>query len=227
MAGGGEMAIRHVLWVAIGLFMVGCTTLSPSTTTTITPKSALVATHDTFTLPSPPASERLTLVWDDPHNASEGARSYYVYYWQPDWNNRKRINVGSQTTYTLANLEAGRIYTFAVTVHDGKGGRESAFSEVISHQHPANNTNGVLPGLTIPAPGVLANDSYRNRNDLTVQLVRGPDNGTLSLNTDGSFTYLPYDSFQRRDRFTYHVRDGLQTSNVAIVTIRTTPESSK
>ena len=46
------------------------------------------------------------------------------------------------------------------------------------------------PGkLVVDAPGVLANDS-RALLDY-VQLVEGPSKGTLTLKSDGSFTYQP------------------------------------
>ncbi len=44
--------------------------------------------------------------------------------------------------------------------------------------------------LTVPAAGVLANDSSPNNTPLSAILVSGPDKGTLSsLNSDGSFSY--------------------------------------
>jgi hypothetical protein len=82
----------------------------------------------------------IMLAWDDPDNANQNVGGYYLYYWQADWEEPKRVDVGLQTTYTLQNLEAGRFYTFAVTVHDGEGKRESGFSNMVSHRIPANNT---------------------------------------------------------------------------------------
>ena len=45
--------------------------------------------------------------------------------------------------------------------------------------------------LSVPAPGVLANDEDPNDDPLTTQLVTGPQQGTLTLNADGSFDYTP------------------------------------
>ncbi len=44
---------------------------------------------------------------------------------------------------------------------------------------------------TIPATGVLANDSDPDGSPLTAELVSGPLNGTLALRPDGSFDYTP------------------------------------
>jgi hypothetical protein len=38
---------------------------------------------------------------------------------------------------------------------------------------------------------------------MTAQLVSGPTNGTLTLNPDGSFTYIPNTHYVGRDSFTY------------------------
>jgi len=44
---------------------------------------------------------------------------------------------------------------------------------------------------TIPATGVLANDTDPDNSPLTAELVSGPRNGTLALRPDGSFDYTP------------------------------------
>lgn len=74
--------------------------------------------------------------------------------------------------------------------------------------------------LTISAPGILANDTDSNRDPLSAVLVTGPTNGSLTLNADGSFTYVPNPGFGGNDSFTYRASDGLAESNLATVTIR-------
>src|SRR5207249_541481 len=54
---------------------------------------------------------------------------------------------------------------------------------------------------------------------LTAIVLTGPDNGTLILNPDGSFTYTPNTDFTGTDSFTYMANDGTNDSNVAIVAI--------
>lgn len=73
--------------------------------------------------------------------------------------------------------------------------------------------------LTISAPGVLGNDSDAESNPLIAVLVNSPQNGTLILNSDGSFSYTPNTGFIGSDNFTYKANDGTADSNVAIVTI--------
>ncbi|MEZ4735545.1 MAG: Ig-like domain-containing protein [Caldilineaceae bacterium] len=69
------------------------------------------------------------------------------------------------------------------------------------------------------APGVLQNDSDAEGDTLTTAEISAPDNGTLALNADGSFTYLPNAGFTGDDSFTYVANDGTADSNVATVTI--------
>ncbi|RMF88168.1 MAG: hypothetical protein D6739_00520, partial [Nitrospirae bacterium] len=45
--------------------------------------------------------------------------------------------------------------------------------------------------LTVAAPGVLANDTDPDGDPLTATVVRGPTNGVLNFNPDGSFDYTP------------------------------------
>ena len=79
--------------------------------------------------------------------------------------------------------------------------------------------------LTVPGPGVLANDTDSNPvNTLTARLVTGPANGTLTLNPDGSFTYTPNPNFNGSDSFIYVANDGaLDSLTAATVTITVTP----
>jgi hypothetical protein len=71
------------------------------------------------------------------------------------------------------------------------------------------------------ATGVLANDTDPEGDSLTAELVpgRGPDNGTLDFNADGSFTYAPNAGFVGLDFFDYRPFDGTQHGSSVEVTI--------
>lgn len=73
--------------------------------------------------------------------------------------------------------------------------------------------------LTTSAPGVLANDTDADSDPLTAVLVSGPSNGSLVLNSDGGFEYIPAEQFNGTDSFTYQANDGGANSNVVTVTI--------
>jgi CSLREA domain-containing protein len=73
--------------------------------------------------------------------------------------------------------------------------------------------------LTIGAPGVLTNDTDPDGDPLSAALVSGPSHGSLTLNTNGGFTYTPAVSFTGTDAFTYRASDGQIASNTVTVTI--------
>ena len=73
------------------------------------------------------------------------------------------------------------------------------------------------------ALGVLNNDGGDEFGDLTAKLIDDPLHGTLTLNDDGSFTYVPDANFFGTDRFTYQAADDSVTGNVAQVTITVNP----
>ncbi|HEY7775634.1 MAG TPA: autotransporter domain-containing protein, partial [Kineobactrum sp.] len=67
---------------------------------------------------------------------------------------------------------------------------------------------------------LITNDLYANPQDLTAVKVSDPEQGSVQVNPDGSFTYRPFAGFSGNDSFTYLLRDpdGLE-SNVASVTL--------
>jgi VCBS repeat-containing protein len=73
--------------------------------------------------------------------------------------------------------------------------------------------------LTIPAPGVLDNDINKENDSLTATLVSSPASGSLTLNGDGSFSYIPVAGFTGDVTFSYNVSDGITTSSDGVVTI--------
>ncbi len=76
--------------------------------------------------------------------------------------------------------------------------------------------------LTITASGVLTNDTDVDGDSLTAVLDTDVTSGTLSLNSDGSFTYTPTLNFNGLDTFMYVASDGTLT-DTATVTITVTP----
>ena len=74
--------------------------------------------------------------------------------------------------------------------------------------------------LTVAAAqGVLVNDVDIDGDPLTAAVFSDPSHGSLSLNADGSFTYIPTNGFSGADSFTYQANDGSLNSNLATVFI--------
>jgi len=77
--------------------------------------------------------------------------------------------------------------------------------------------------LNVAAPGVLANDRDPDDEPITALLVAGPAKGTVTLNANGSFTYVPAANFNGADTFTYRAFDGTRNSADVTVTINVAP----
>jgi VCBS repeat-containing protein len=77
--------------------------------------------------------------------------------------------------------------------------------------------------LTISAPGVLANDTDEEHDPMTAVLFDPPAHGALTLNGDGSFTYVHDGSAATTDEFTYSIREPNNNSPIGYVTINIVP----
>ena len=83
----------------------------------------------------------------------------------------------------------------------------------------------VVQDQTLTAYSILYNDSAPAGLDVTLTPVveTGVAHGTLNLNANGTFTYVPNAGFVGEDRFTYHILDSLgATSLPATVVIGVT-----
>jgi len=73
--------------------------------------------------------------------------------------------------------------------------------------------------LHIGGLGILANDNDPDGDSLSPMLVKEPISGSLTLNPDGSFDYLPAEDYFGVVTFTYRATDSLLDSNIATATI--------
>ncbi|MDX1941509.1 MAG: Calx-beta domain-containing protein, partial [Saprospiraceae bacterium] len=72
--------------------------------------------------------------------------------------------------------------------------------------------------ITIPAPGVLANDFLGTPTATAMAIANGPttQGGTVTLNADGSFTYNPPAGYEGDDTFTYTITNSLGNSTATV-----------
>jgi len=99
--------------------------------------------------------------------------------------------------WTPTPLQLGP-HPVTVAVRDALGaGDEASFEIFVDHNRAPVAVDD--PGyrvergdtLSVPAPGVLGNDTDPNSDPLTTQLVTGPQQGALTLDPDGGFEYTP------------------------------------
>jgi uncharacterized repeat protein (TIGR01451 family) len=73
---------------------------------------------------------------------------------------------------------------------------------------------------TAVAGSVASNDSYPSGSSFSV--VASPGNGSVTMASDGSFTYTPNPGFSGVDTFTYTIQDSSGNTDTATVTITVT-----
>jgi subtilisin-like proprotein convertase family protein len=131
-------------------------------------------------------------------------------------------------TYTASPGYAGPDY-FVYRVTNAYGGSNDATVSlsvaVPSTQNDAFTAAGNTP-LGIPAPGVLANDNSNDGGAMTAALVSTVTHGSLTLNPDGSFLYVPALNFLGVDSFTYQAVTVRGGGNVAAVSITVVPPTN-
>ena len=140
------------------------------------------------------------------------------------------LNSNGSFTYTpYANFYGTDTFTYQAT---NSTSDESNVAQVTITVTPADDPPvGVADSYTVnedttltktAATGVLANDTDPEDDDLTATLVDQADHGTVTLNADGSFTYVPDADYAGADSFTYKVSDGTTDSEAITVSLTVT-----
>jgi hypothetical protein len=117
---------------------------------------------------------------------------------------------------------AGDTITFAVTTSLADG----QYTLGIVNQ-TVNAVDDSGEGYSVLRDGELTGDVSTNDSDpdgdATYDVDTEPENGTLDLNPDGTFTYTPDPGFVGTDTFTYTLTDPIGASDTATVTIKVAP----
>ncbi|MGH9459365.1 MAG: beta strand repeat-containing protein [Thermoanaerobaculia bacterium] len=140
------------------------------------------------------------------------------------------LTLNANGSFTYVHTGGAGSDSFTYRAHDGQASSNLATVTITilggANTAPAavDDAYTIARGgtLTVPAAGVLANDSDADGNDLSASVVTTTTNGTLTLNPDGSFTYANSGSAATSDTFTYVANDGQDDSAAATVTITIT-----
>ncbi|MES2628752.1 MAG: Ig-like domain-containing protein, partial [Bacteroidota bacterium] len=122
--------------------------------------------------------------------------------------------------------------SFTYKVCDAGGACALAVARIVvtpvnDKPNAVNNSYSVLEDniLTVAPDGVLSNDVDPDGDPLTATLVAGVTHGTLTLNSNGGFTYVPFPDYNGTDQFRYNACDPLGLCSTAVVNIRVNPVS--
>jgi Tol biopolymer transport system component len=139
---------------------------------------------------------------------------------------------GNDQSYTPAISADGRFVAFesyATNLHpdDGNGlqdvFRRDVLGPLLAAAADAYATDEDTPLSIDAAAGVLGNDTDPDGDGLTAALVSGPAHGSLTLNADGSFRYMPDPDYNGADSFSYRATDGTLNSDPVTVAIEVRP----
>ncbi|MCQ9052581.1 tandem-95 repeat protein [Vibrio diabolicus] len=136
------------------------------------------------------------------------------------------IENGIATISPTADWNGSEILTFTATDPSGESVSQTVnFTVAPVADIVADKATVVEDTPTII--NVLANDTF-DGDDKVVSLdtSKGPANGTVSVNPDGSVTYTPNDNYHGTDSFTYIVTSG-GVSESTIVKVDVTPVNDK
>jgi hypothetical protein len=124
------------------------------------------------------------------------------------------------TNGVVASANAYRLNGQSVKILTGRSVTNAEIRYSLGPVAQPDTFTATSPSLTIPPPGVLTNDlpGARGTNLLAI-LLTPPANGSVTLSTNGGFTYTQGASFSGSDSFTYKANDGVQDSPPATVTI--------
>ncbi len=134
------------------------------------------------------------------------------------------LTLNADGSFSYVAPAVGGNYTFTYLVNDGAADSPTAATvtiQVNGAPTAAADSYSVVEDntLTVNSPGVLANDSDPENQSLTAVLVAAPANGSLTLNANGSFSFIPASNFAGVTSFSYKVSDGVRESSPATVTI--------
>ena len=114
--------------------------------------------------------------------------------------------------------------SFVYKVSDGAAFSDSVTVTItVSNQRPwsVNRSFAVLHdhAITIDSPGLFAFSGDGDSDVLTVVAGAAPSHGTVTINANGSFTYIPTAGYVGTDSFGYRVSDGVSLSDISTVSI--------
>ena len=143
------------------------------------------------------------------------------------------ISAGRVVYTPAANTCVGAVDSFTYTINDGKGGTSTATvaitikSALVVDPPPTGNRAPVavndvfiVPCRNSLALDVLANDSDKDGDTLTITSITQPSKASISIAANGkSLTYSPTGACFVNDTFTYTISDGKGGTATATVTL--------
>ena len=132
-------------------------------------------------------------------------------------------NPGDTLTYTVKITNSGTTDATGVVFSDTPDGNTTLVPGSVTSTPIAVDDTYTATGnvrISVPAPGLLGNDSDPEGDSVTASDgATSANGGNVSVSADGSFTYNPPPGFEGTDSFNYTVTDSHGSTNTGKVTI--------
>ena len=172
------------------------------------------------------------------HTVSQGTYSSVTGVW-----NVGTVNPAGSATMTITArvtatggtsiVNTAQVSTSSIPDPDSKPGNnlptedDQASASITVNRPPVANPNSYTTAedtpLNVAASGVLANDSDPDGDPITVTGYTQPANGAVTVNANGSLTYIPNPNFNGTNTFSYTIADGKGGTATTTVTVTVTP----
>ncbi len=130
------------------------------------------------------------------------------------------VNVNGSFTYT-PNANTNGMDSFTFKVHDGL--TDSNTATVSITVNPLSDPPIADPKMVSTNEDTPVTDQLTGMDPdgmpVTFEKLTNPANGTVTVNSNGQFTYTPNTNYHGTDSFTFRVSDGQDVSSPATVTI--------
>jgi len=142
------------------------------------------------------------------------------YQWLADGVN---ISGATNATLTLTQAQVGKAITVKASYTDLGGTYETVTSEWTTNvaninDAPVTNAASITTNEDTAKTGTLTATDV-DSTSLTFTKVASPSNGTVTVNSNGTYSYTPSDNFNGTDSFTFKANDGALDSAAATVSI--------
>jgi hypothetical protein len=140
-----------------------------------------------------------------------------------DVNSNGIANPGDTLTYTVKITNSGSTDATGVVFNDTPDANTTLVPGSVTTTPIAIDDSYTATGnvrISVPAPGVLGNDSDPEGDAVTASDgATSANGGNVSVSSDGSFTYNPAPGFEGTDSFNYTITDSHGNTNTGTVTI--------
>ena len=136
------------------------------------------------------------------------------------------VNSNYSIQYMNIDYKADTSFDYTAIDSDGNIGESASVTIDIHSCKPIANDDTFTTAEDTTLTGTLVtNDTLSLDGDNEYSLTLDPENGTVVINSDGTFTYTPETNYNGADSFTYTITDADGDTSSATVNLTISPDS--